>query len=302
MGDKYEDIDSSFGFFRSFTPPFGKLSVGLGQSFLSLAPKTIRSDKQKRVIPLSIPGKDGSKISATLIEPLDLSAEAPCLVYAHGGGFVYGPAPYQYRNCAEYALRAKCKVVFVNYSLAPKHRFPVPENEVLEAFRWVVANREALGIDPKRIAVGGDSAGGYLACETIRQTASETKPCFALLIFPVCDPRQKTDSMRRYQDAPMWNARLNQKMWEYHLGEQSNPPAPEDYAGDFPPCYIETAQYDCLHDEAVLLALKISERGIPITLNRTLKTMHGFDIVGSSPITQRALESRISALRKAFKD
>lgn len=86
-----------------------------------------------------------------------------CLVYYHGGGFFFEGAGYHYCNAKAYALNAPCKVVFVQYRLAPKHPFPIPAEDSFEALKWADSNAENLGIDRSKIAVGGDSAGGCLA-------------------------------------------------------------------------------------------------------------------------------------------
>ena len=200
-------IDRSFGLFAHFCPPFGQWAFGASSLALRLLPA--RPGKEACAERVRLNG-----IPALLVRPRRTAGMLPALVYFHGGGFAFREAGYHIRNAGAYAAGAGCAVFVVNYRRAPKHPYPQPEEDCFAAYLAVAEGAEALGVDPARVAVGGDSAGGCLAAGVVRRAAEAgRRPCFLQLIYPVLDARMQTHSMRLYTDTPMWNARLNAKMW-----------------------------------------------------------------------------------------
>ena len=290
-------VDRSFGIFSRFSPPFGRGIFVLARAALSLVPKGSRGVSVRRV---TVAGK--VPVRAFLISPKGEKRKLPCLVYFHGGGFVFKAARYHYRNAAAYA-RTGCRVLLVDYRLAPKYAYPVPNEDCFAAYVWAAEHAAELAIDPARLAVGGDSAGGCLAADVVFRAhrAGLPAPCFFMLVYPVLDRRMQTQSMQAFSDTPMWNARLNKKMWQYYLADgQYRSPAEEGDFSFFPPTYLETAEYDCLHDEGVAFAEKLREQHVPVTVRETSGTMHGYDIVRRSAITQESIMARCAALATAL--
>ena len=290
-------IDRSFGIFSRFSPPFGRGIFVLARAALSLVPKGSRGVSVRRV---TVAGK--VPVRAFLISPKGEKRKLPCLVYFHGGGFVFKAARYHYRNAAAYA-RTGCRVLLVDYRLAPKYAYPVPNEDCFAAYAWAAEHAAELAIDPARLAVGGDSAGGCLAADVIFRAhrAGLPAPRFFMLVYPVLDRRMQMQSMQAFSDTPMWNARLNKKMWQYYLADgQYRSPAEEGDFSFFPPTYLETAEYDCLHDEGVAFAEKLREQHVPVTVRETSGTMHGYDIVRRSAITQESIMARCVALATAL--
>ena len=290
-------VDRSFGIFSRFSPPFGRGIFVLARAALSLVPKGNRGVSVRRV---TVAGK--VPVRAFLISPKGEKRKLPCLVYFHGGGFVFKAARYHYRNAAAYA-RTGCRVLLVDYRLAPKYAYPVPNEDCFAAYVWAAEHAAELAIDPARLAVGGDSAGGCLAADVIFRAhrAGLPAPRFFMLVYPVLDRRMQMQSMQAFSDTPMWNARLNKKMWQYYLADgQYRSPAEEGDFSFFPPTYLETAEYDCLHDEGVAFAEKLREQHVPVTVRETSGTMHGYDIVRRSAITQESIMARCAALATAL--
>lgn len=290
-------VDRSFGIFSRFSPPFGRGIFVLARAALSLVPKGSRGVSVRRV---TVAGK--VPVRAFLISPKGEKRKLPCLVYFHGGGFVFKAARYHYRNAAAYA-RTGCRVLLVDYRLAPKYAYPVPNEDCFAAYVWAAEHAAELAIDPARLAVGGDSAGGCLAADVIFRAhrAGLPAPRFFMLVYPVLDRRMQMQSMQAFSDTPMWNARLNKKMWQYYLADgQYCSPAEEADVSFFPPTYLETAEYDCLHDEGVAFAEKLREQHVPVTVRETSGTMHGYDIVRRSAITQESIMARCAALATAL--
>ena len=144
---------------------------------------------------------------------------SPCLLYIHGGGFCFEDAPYIHRIVMRYAKEASCTVVFVHYRTSDRHPYPIPFQDCCTALDYVWTHHAQLNIDPHRIAVGGDSAGGCLAalCAQWARDHAHIPICFQLLIYPVTDLRMSSPSMHAFKDSPFWNAKLNERMWKIYL-------------------------------------------------------------------------------------
>ncbi|MBM7632353.1 alpha/beta hydrolase [Geomicrobium sediminis] len=272
--------------------------------------KRIKLPKQIKTTSYIIDGYQLEDITVTVYEPLleTPKDDLPCLIYYHGGGFAIKEAPYHINLVTEYALEAECKVVFVNYRLMPKSPFPIGLEDCYSAYDWVRNHTEDLGVNKNKIAVGGDSAGGALATGVtlMARDRGTLNLCFQMLIYPVTDARQNTNSMKVYVDTPMWNSKLNKKMWDLYLqdgvGDLRNYASlmENDSLAGLPNAYIEVAQYDCLHDEGLNYANKLISNGQQVELNDTKGTVHGYDMVENSKIVISNKKKRINALKKAF--
>lgn len=250
--------------------------------------------------------EDGTPVRLTRYRPKGLDWAAPCLVYFHGGGFCLRDARYIHRYAARYAEGTRCEVVFVHYRTADIAPFPAPFEDCYAALRWVWDNAPRLRIDPARIAVGGDSAGGALAAACALRARDEGGPwlCFQLLVYPVTDCRMETNSMRKYTDSPMWNAVLNRKMWELYLRDEDHgtpqyaaPLLAHDFS-NLPPAYVEAEEFDCLHDEGIAYAKALEAAGVQVEDVRG--TFHGFDFFTGKEISKTMVQKRTQALRRAF--
>jgi len=276
--------------------------------FIALGFNLIRPAKGTRAVKKRIPGYQNGMIGLTIFEPKTIEADAPCLIYLHGGAFALKAAPFHKKLVCRYALETPCKVVFVDYRLTPEYAFPVGAEDCYAAFAWVCKNAEELGIDKRRIAIAGDSAGGALAAAVSMMARDRKAPaiCFQMLIYPVTDARQNTKSIHDYMDTPLWNSRLNEKMWRLYLkdGAQIN----KEYASpmeaasleNLPESYVEVAEFDCLRDEGINFADALQASGIPVELHKIAGAIHGFDIAEKSEFVQQITDGRIQALKRAF--
>lgn len=244
-------------------------------------------------------------VPVRVYSPKGLTGDAPVLVYFHGGGFALRAAPQHYKLAQVYCEEANCRVVLVDYSVRP---FPAPVNDCFTAWRWVVNNSRRLAIDPTRMAIGGDSAGGALAiaCCLMARDSAVPLPCFQLLIYPVTDRRLQTASMAAFPDTPMWNAKKSRTMWQRYLSkphdlpmEYASPMEAESFAG-LPGAYVETAEFDSLRDEGAAYAAALQKTGAPVELNMTKGTVHGFELCWKAQPTQYAIDRRTDALRRAL--
>ncbi len=257
---------------------------------------------------MKIPGYKGELIQITVFEKRGIEKNAPCLIYYHGGAFYLKAAPYHKYLIGEYALKTPCKVVFVDYRLTPKYTFPVGLEDCYAAFEWVCKHADNLGIDSNRIAIGGDSAGGAL-CAAVTQMARDRKApkiCFQMLVYPVTDAKQNTETIKKYTDTPLWDSKANSRMWKMYLSDGDF--SQQDYASpmeatsfvDLPDAYVEVSEYDCLRDEGILYAEALEKSGCQVELNKTEGTIHGFELAEQSKITIEAINRRVKALQRIF--
>jgi len=302
---KYQ-ISKEFFPFSHFTPP-------ISEKFLKLAvpnmkvPKALWKDDELEVTRHEVSSYDGEKIECFIMNPKALQGNAPCLVYLHGGGFVLAAADYHYKNCMRYAKEVGCKVLFVNYRLAPQHPHPIFFEDCYAAFCWAYDHAEELEIDTGRIGIGGDSAGSTLAvgvCMMARDRKHPVKFRFQMLPYPFLDARNNSESCQKYTDTPMWNSSLSDRIAPMTKVDKNSStyvyysPVEAECFDDLPPAYIETAEYDCLHDDGILYAKLLQDAGISVQLNETKGTMHGFDIVMKAPTTLTAMEKRIEFMKR----
>jgi acetyl esterase len=259
---------------------------------------------------LTCPGPHGA-IPLRLYRPAAAPAlGAPVLVYAHGGGWVFGSLDSHDGLCRHLAVRSGCVVVAVDYRLAPEHRFPAAFDDTLAATQWVAAQEEALGINPARLAVGGDSAGGTLMAAVCLHARDHGGPriAFQLLLYPTTDLAMDTPSHRRFGEghvlttaAMRWFSELYLRGPEDAADWRAAPLRAASLAG-LPPAFVLTASHDPLRDEGEAHARRlVEEAGVPVTLWRVAGQLHGFLPMGRLlRAAGPALDQLAAALRQAL--
>ena len=288
----------------AFKLPFSKLICRLSQKPLELMLNMIKPPKNISVDNFFIQGFNNDKI---LIK--EISPESPkdfALLVLHGGGFGYKTAPHQLTNAFEYTSKLNCKTFLIDYHLLPKFPFPAAYEDSLKTYEYLISNADKLKINPKKIIVLGDSAGGCLAANLCNTVASKNlpRPCCQVLIYPVTDNSMTTTSMKTFTDTPLWNAKNNQRMWKMYLKdctpqqEKIAVPMKNPLPKVLPPTYIETAEFDCLHDEGIIYAEKIKNHTTELQINETKGTFHGYDMLSSHPISKDSVEKRITFMKK----
>jgi acetyl esterase len=208
----------------------------------------------------------------------------PVLVYLHGGGWVIGDLEAYDATCRALTNAAGCLVVAMEYRLAPEHTFPAAPEDCYAATCWVAANATAIGGDPRRIAVGGDSAGGNLAAVVAQMARDRGGPAlvYQLLVYPVTDYGYDTTSYRENAEGYLLTKDAMVWFWNHYLrsaDDGNNPLASPLRANDLhglPPAMVLTAEFDPLRDEGEAYAIRLQEAGVPVTLKRYAGTIHGF--------------------------
>lgn len=267
-----------------------------------------KSDNKVRVSRYNTPGYNGAELKTLVIEPNHSEGKLLCMVFFHGGGFVLGASFVHYRIAKMYADKLPCKVVCTDYRLAPKFKFPTAAEDCFETYKWVLNNADMLNINPEKIIIAGDSAGGNLALAVTLMARDRglRMPDAELLIYPATDRRMITGSMKKYVDTPLWNANLTKIMWKEYLGDQqperieyASPIEAESFEG-FPPIYIEVAQYDALRDEGVCLHDRLHKLNIECEIHEIMGACHGYETALKSNMLKECMERRIGWLRKTI--
>jgi len=237
------------------------------------------------------------------------AAQSPALVFYHGGGWTTGSADTHDRLCRAFAGLAGCKVLSVDYRLAPENKFPAAVEDAVAAYRWAVDRADELGIDPARIAVGGDSAGGNLsavACHLLRD-GSGPRPCFQLLIYPLTDARPDKQAVERNGDGFFLTPSLLDWYLDHYLGspeERVDPRVSPLLASDLsglPPALVVTAGFDPLHDQGVAYTEALVRAGVAVEHRDYSGMIHGFlHLSGMVDVARAAVEGISATLAQAL--
>jgi len=261
-----------------------------------------------QVCELAVPAvqaRSGQPIPLRLYRPTDQSG-LPVLVYFFGGGWVLGQIETCDAVCRRLANLAGCACLAVGYRLAPEHRFPAAVEDCADALVWLTANATDHGLDPNRIAVGGDSAGGNLAAVTA-QAAPAGSLAAQLLVYPNTQYRADTASLQAIDDEALFNRRSVDWYWSHYLNSPADGADPRvspllaaELTG-LPPALVITAEYDPLRDEGERYADRLAGAGVPVECRRYDGVPHGFfTMSGVLDESGQALAQAAGFLRRSF--
>jgi len=233
------------------------------------------------------------------------AAGAPALLYLHGGGWVIGNLDSHDEICRWFANMAACVVVCPDYRLAPEHKFPAAVEDCRAAVAFMQSEAEALGIDAKRIAIAGDSAGGNLATVLCLMARGDNNPPTAqLLFYPNTDAAQASDSYRRFAEGFGLTAATMAWFRDHyvsHAGDiddwRVSPLKAASLAGAAP-AFVAIAGHDILADEGEAYARRLQDDGVPVVLRRWPGQIHGFVSMGRhGPASREAVSAAVAAWR-----
>ncbi|MEM9175090.1 MAG: alpha/beta hydrolase [Myxococcota bacterium] len=289
----------------------------------------IRVEREKVFVPIpeidavsredrTLPGLNGAPdVPIRIYRPKRAAAgPRPGLLEIHGGGFLFGTIAMMDGWCQMIADRVDAVVVSVGYRLAPEDSFPAGLEDCYAALCYMAEQAADLAIDPERIAIAGQSAGGGLAAGLALYARDQGGPsiCFQLLEIPEIDDRLNTPSMREFQDTPFWNRPNAVFSWQHYLGlgpgqhgpDQTDEPsiyaAParasaKDLVG-LPPAYVSTMEFDPLRDEGIRYALTLLEAGVSVELHNYAGTFHGSTFLPQAEPTRRNNDEIVTLLRR----
>lgn len=227
----------------------------------------------------------GRSLDARLYVPEGAGDAPPLTLYFHGGGWVIGTIETHDGTCRALANASKAAVLSVDYRLAPEHRYPLPLQDCYEAVLWAAEHGAGLGINPAKLAVAGDSAGGNLAAAVALMIRDRGGPALAhqLLIYPVTDADFDRPSYAANGGGAYYLSTEGMKwFWNHYVGAidpRSEPLAAvlqqSDLAG-LPSATVITAEYDPLRDEGDAYAARLAEAGVAVDAACAPGMIHGF--------------------------
>ena len=258
------------------------------------------------------PGRDGApEVRLIVSAPKAKGTGRPGILHIHGGGYVMGGADSNVVADMMWAQELGAVVVSVEYRLAPETPHPGPVEDCYAGLAWLASNTERLGVDPKRLCVSGESAGGGLAAATVllARERGEIPIAFQHLIFPMLDDRTVTHpDPSPYFGQFVWTAEHNRFGWKALLGQAPGGPgvspfaAParaEDLSG-LPPTYIICGALDLFLEEDIEYARRLMRAGVPTELHIYPGAPHAFMFMAEAGVTKAYARDSMAALKKAL--
>ncbi|WP_433520446.1 alpha/beta hydrolase [Nocardia pseudovaccinii] len=242
-------------------------------------------------------------VSVCVFRPARAPRQAPGLLFIHGGGYVIGTAAMGDSFCRRVADRLGVVAASVEYRLAPEHPFPTPLEDCYAALRWLADQPD---VDPERIAIAGESAGGGLAAALalLAHERGEVHPVLQVLSYPMLDDRTTARTDIAHRGLRLWSPRNNGFGWQSYLGPAATGTVPAlaaparyvDLAGVCP-AWIGVGTNDLFHDEDIAYAERLRQAGVPCTVHVVHGAYHGFDLIETwAPVSRAFLKARLTAL------
>ncbi|GAB3102171.1 alpha/beta hydrolase [Aestuariicella hydrocarbonica] len=227
--------------------------------------------------------------SAVRIYRPEANATGAGLLWIHGGGYIMGNTAINDRECTSLARDVGLVVVSVDYRLAPRHPFPAALDDCYDAWSYMLSNVAQWGLDSRRIAVMGQSAGGGLAAAVVQRIADAggVQPAAQLLLYPMLDDRTAADRSRDSIKYRLWNNKNNRGAWAWYLGQPPGaktlpayaaPARREDVSG-LPPTWMGVGELDLFHAEDCRYAERLQASDVECELYVTPKAPHAFDML-----------------------
>ncbi len=249
-------------------------------------------------------------IRLRIYEPTTKDGVLPGIFFIHGGAMVLGTPADSDATCCEILKELPSIIISVDYRLAPETPYPGPVEDCYDGLVWVMEHARKLGVDPHRIAVVGQSAGGGLtaAISLMARDRKGPKIAFQMPLYPMLDDRQQTQSSVEIKDRRVWNSIDNNAAWAMYLADTdpSNvpvyaAPARESDYSNLPPTYTFIGDLDPFRDETIEYVYNLTKAGVPTEFHLYPGCFHGFELeVPDAQISKIAKKNYINALKNAL--
>jgi acetyl esterase len=262
---------------------------------------------------ISVPGGPVGPVDIRIVRPEGSTGPLPIIMYYHGGGWEAGDKNSYDSLVREIARKANAAVVFVEYSLSPAVKYPVAIEEGYQAMKYIAENGRQLDLDPSRLAVVGDSAGGNMAAvmTLLAKERNGPKIAYQVLVYPVTDANFDTPSYQEFATGYNLDRDEMKLIWDNYLPDKAARKQPTasplraslDQLKGLPPALVVTAENDVLRDEGEAYAHKLAEAGVPVKNTRYPGATHGFIMdhdLAHNTATRDALNEACEALHSAF--
>ncbi|HEY8289695.1 MAG TPA: alpha/beta hydrolase [Acetobacteraceae bacterium] len=291
--------------FEALTPPEARQAYINSRKVLQPAAQPVAESRDT-----AVPGPHGN-IPVRLYRPDGTTASdrLPALIYYHGGGWLLGDLDSHDGVCRRFANAAQCRVVSIDYRMAPEHKFPAAVDDCAAATRWAIDNAERLGIDPARVAVGGDSAGGNLAAVVALMARDGTLPpvVFQLLIYPATDMMMTSVSAHAISDGVPLTSKTMRWFIDHYMRDaadtrdwRASPLRASDLSGSAQ-ALVLTCSHDPLCDEGIAYAQRLEREGVRVQHLHFSDQIHGFMSMGRIiRAADVAIDMMAASLKKAL--
>lgn len=259
---------------------------------------------------IPVPGPAGAPdVMLHIYRPIDAAAALPCIYHIHGGGYVAGAAKQIEYVHRPLAAALGCAIVSVDYRLAPETVFPGAIEDCYAGLGWTIAHAGDLGIDPARLGVMGESAGGGLAAALalLARDRGEYRLSFQHLIYPMLDDRTCVHAdPHPYAGEFIWPPHNNRFGWSALLGHEPGADGVSPYAAParatdlsgLPPTFISTGALDLFVEEDIDYARRLMRVGVPTELHVYPGAFHGFDLMPGAEVAETARRDSRAALAR----
>jgi acetyl esterase/lipase len=261
----------------------------------------------------TVPGGPSGTVSVRILRPGKAAGPLPVIVYIHGAGWVFGNAHTHDRLVRELAVGANAAVVFPNYSLSPEAKYPTAIEESYAVAKWVVEHGAEQNLDPRRVAIAGDSVGGNMtaALTLLAKHRGDVSFVQQVLFYPVTDASFDTDSYHQFAEGYFLRRDAMQWFWDQYTtdpAQRAEITASPLRAGleelaDLPPALVITGEADVLRDEGEAYAAKLRSAGVPVTAVRYQGIIHDFVMLNAlrgTHAAEAAIAQAIATLHTAL--
>ncbi len=280
-------------------PPLYTLSPDEAREFLKNLQKKFHKNIPAKVEDMNILTQDCGYVDIRIVRPENTEEKLPVILYIHGGGWVMGGKDSFDMLIRKIAIHCNAVVIFPDYSRSPEAKFPKALNEIYAVLEYLYQNPEQFNINPEKIAIAGDSAGGNMAIVTALKAKNKRGPklYFMCLFYPVTNAGMDTKSYELFSDGPWLSRKAMEWFWDAYVPEKklrndiyiSPLQADEEELAGLPPSLIITAENDVLRDEGEAFATKLDSAGVEVLNTRINGTIHDFLMLNALFDTQPAI-------------